>query len=153
MADHNKRKSVLQERSVAQDVGGKLQPGSGAPQFYKGDVRKAGDLRVECKTTGSKAFSLKLGEIEKIKGEALMGGAEGWAMQVEFSGQPTKKKFAVIDWQEYLDLRAAAREPNPIVRGNPALGALRDEMMMAEARASVALDHGEIGTRCAEDDE
>jgi hypothetical protein len=101
----NKRKSVLQERRAAEELGGRVQPGSGAPQFYKGDVRVAGDLRVECKTTGSKAYPLKLQEIEKIKAEALMGGGEGWAMQIEFQTASGGKKFAVIDWADYVQLR------------------------------------------------
>lgn len=101
----NKRVSQLQERRAAADVGGRLQPGSGAPEFYKGDVRAAGDLRIECKTTSKKSYALHLSDIEKIKAEALMGGAEGWAFQVEFQGVTSNKRFAVIDWQEYLDLR------------------------------------------------
>lgn len=100
-----RRKSKLQERSVAEDVGGRLQPGSGAPEFYKGDVRKAGDLRVEAKTTSKMTFALKARELDKIRNEALSGGDESWAMQVEFHGTFTKKKFAVIDWQEFLELR------------------------------------------------
>lgn len=100
-----KRKSLLQERKAAEDVGGRVQPGSGAPEFYKGDVRKRGDLRLECKTTGSKSYNLKLSDLEKVKAEAVMGGAEGWAFQVEFQGATSHKRFAIIDWQEYLDLR------------------------------------------------
>lgn len=100
-----RRKSVLQERSIAEDIGGRLQPGSGAPEFYKGDVRKAGDLRVEAKTTSKGSYSLKSSELEKIRNEALSGGDEDWAMQVEFHGQFTKKKYAVIDWDRYLHLR------------------------------------------------
>lgn len=99
-----KRKSVLQERRAAADVGGRVQPGSGAPEFYKSDVRKAGDSRIECKTTGSKSFNLKLAELEKVKAEAVMGGMEGWSFQVEFQGS-TNKRFAVIDWEEYLELK------------------------------------------------
>lgn len=105
----NKRKSLLQERRAAEDLGGRVQPGSGAPEFWKGDVRKAGDVNVECKTTSKKSYSLSLSDLEKIKAEALMGGGEGWAFQIEFQGSTSNKKFAVIDWQEYLDLRAAQK--------------------------------------------
>lgn len=101
----SKRKSILQERRAAEDIGGRVQPGSGAPAHYKSDVRKTGDSRLECKTTGSKSFTLKLAELEKIKAEAIMGGCEGWAFQVEFQGSTSNKRFAVIDWQEYLDLK------------------------------------------------
>lgn len=101
-----RRKSVLQERRVASELGGRVQPGSGAPEFYKGDVRKTGDIRVECKTTGTKAYRLTLAEIQKIQSEALMGGEENWAMQIEFQGQFTNKKVAVIDWDTFIRLRS-----------------------------------------------
>lgn len=103
--DHNKRKSALQERRAAEDLGARVQPGSGAPAFYKGDVRKQGDLRVECKTTSKKAYALKLSEIEKIKSEALMGGDDSWAMQIEFQTATAGKRFAVIDWNLFLEFR------------------------------------------------
>lgn len=103
----SKRKSLLQERRVAEEIDGKVQPGSGAPKFYKGDVRKEGDLRVECKTTASKSYSLKLAELDKIRSEAVVGGEESWALQVEFKpdGAVAGKRFAVIDWYEYVQLR------------------------------------------------
>ncbi|TXH10928.1 MAG: hypothetical protein E6R04_03940 [Spirochaetes bacterium] len=82
-----------------------MQPGSGAPEFYKGDVRKAGELRVECKTTSSKSYTLKLSDLEKIKAESIMGNDAGWAFQIEFQGPVSGRRFAVIDWQEYLDLK------------------------------------------------
>lgn len=116
----NKRKSVLQERRAAEDIGGKVQPGSGAPQHYKSDVRKVGDSRLECKTTSSKSFSLKLSDLEKIKAEAIMGQCEGWAFQVEFQGSTSHKRFAIIDWQEYLDLKAKPQEsPCPTCGASP----------------------------------
>jgi hypothetical protein len=48
---------------------------------------------------------LKVRELEKIKSEAILGGDDGWAFQVEFQTASGNKKFAVIDWQEYLDYR------------------------------------------------
>ena len=106
----NKRSSVLQERRAAADLGGKVQPGSGAPEFYKGDVIKQGELVVECKTTGSRSYVLKLSTIEKIKSESIMAGGAGWAMQVEFQTASGNKKFAIIDWAEYTDLRLKVLE-------------------------------------------
>lgn len=103
--NRNRRKSQLQERRAAIDIGGRVQPGSGAPEFYKSDARKAGDMRLECKTTSAKSYRLQLADLEKIRAEAVMGGMEGWAFQIEFQGNPPKR-FAVIDWQEYLDLRS-----------------------------------------------
>ncbi len=100
-----KRQSVLQERRAAEDVGGRPQPGSGAPAFYKGDVRAAGDIRVECKTTAAQSFKLNLSDLEKIKAEAFRGNDPDWAMQIEFQTGSGNKKFAVIDWQTLLDLR------------------------------------------------
>lgn len=78
--------------------------------FHKGDARKVGELRVECKTTGSKAYNLKLEEIIKIQSEAISGGDEYWAMQIEFQGQYTNRKVAVIDWSEYMHLIELRKE-------------------------------------------
>ncbi len=100
------KRSRLQERRIADDIGGREQPGSGAPWSAKGDVRKTGDLRVEAKTTSAKTFILKLREILKIRDEALSGGVEDWAMQVEFQDPLGRnKKVAVIDWDRFLELR------------------------------------------------
>lgn len=109
---HNRRKSQLQERRAAADLGGKPQPGSGSSAFYKGDVRSVGKVLVECKTTSKKSYTLSLSDIEKIKAEALMSGEESWAFQIEFQGMSSNKRFAVIDWQEYLDFRKAQEDAN-----------------------------------------
>lgn len=74
-------------------------------EFAKGDVRVTGELRLECKTTSAKTYSLKVEELDKIKTEAITGGAEDWAMQVEFQRQIGPKRYAVIDWDTYLYLR------------------------------------------------
>lgn len=100
------KRSMLQERRIAEDVGGREQPGSGSSWSAKGDVRKMGELRVEAKTTSAKTFILKLRDILKIRDEALSGGMEDWAMQVEFQGELGRnRKVAVIDWDRFLELR------------------------------------------------
>jgi len=104
MRTQGQRKSQLQEKRTARDLGGRVQPGSGARDFAKGDVRKVGKVRVECKTTGAKSYALKISEIQKIKAESL-NGFEDWAMQIEFQGGlGNNKKVAVIDWNSYLDM-------------------------------------------------
>ena len=100
------RISQKQERRVADEVGGRTQPASGAMAHAKSDVRKAGELRVECKFTSAKSYSLKLAELDKIAAEALAGGLEVPVLQVQFQKPGgLNRKFAVIDWHEYLDLK------------------------------------------------
>lgn len=105
-----KRRSVLQERRIAEDIGGRVQPGSGAPAFYKGDALKPGDLRVEAKTTSKRQYTLTTAVLDKIRNEALNGGEEDWAMQIEFQGQFTNKKVAVIDWGRFIELKQAFQD-------------------------------------------
>lgn len=110
MKSWGQRASQNQEQRIAEDINGKTTKASGATEFQKGDVRsKAGNLLVEAKTTVNKSFSLKVDEITKIQGEALMNGAEDWAMQIQFQGPlGLHKKVVVLDWETYLDLRAKA---------------------------------------------
>lgn len=105
MKSEGQRKSRLQENRIAEDIGGRRQKASGATDFAKGDVRKQGEIRVEAKTTGARTFILKLSDVNKIREEALLGGAEEWAMQVEFQGQMgANRKLAIVDWNRFLQL-------------------------------------------------
>lgn len=104
-----KKRSDLQERRVAADLGGKVQKASGATDFAKGDVRKFGDVRVECKTTGTKNYRLSIKDIKKIQSEALKGGMEDWVMQIEFQGQTgVNYKYAVMGYYSFIE---AMKEP------------------------------------------
>lgn len=105
-----RRKSVLQERRIAEDIGGRVQPGSGAPAFYKSDAVAGLDLRVEAKTTSKESYTLTTAVIDKIRNEALSGGQEDWAMQIEFQGRFSHKRVAVIDWDRFLDLKTRSVE-------------------------------------------
>lgn len=99
-----RKRSQLQEKRVAEGMDARVQKASGATDFAKGDVRKRGIVKVECKTTAKNSYVLKTQEIHKIKAEAAQH-AESWAMQVEFQkpmGQSIK--VAVIDWYEYEQL-------------------------------------------------
>jgi hypothetical protein len=107
--NRHKRRSVMQERRVAKDVGGRVQPGSGAPDFCKGDVRVTGELRIECKTTSKSSYSLKFADLDKISLEALEGGMEDWVMQVEFQKSAgSSKKFAVLPYSTFVEIANVA---------------------------------------------
>lgn len=89
---------------MAKDLGGRVQPASGATLYAKGDVRSPG-LHSEAKTTSKKSYSLTLAEIEKIRTEGMLAGADGWAMQIEFQRLLVGgTKVAVIDWEIFLEL-------------------------------------------------
>lgn len=97
-----RRRSQLQERRVAEDLGGRVQPGSGAPDFYKGDVKAPG-VRVECKTTGQAHYVLKMSDLDKITKEA-MGALETPVMQIQFGVIGKGRNYAVISlhWFERM---------------------------------------------------
>ena len=72
-----------QEREVAGRFARLLTPASGA-RDVKGDVRVSGVLRLECKTTKNKSFSVTLDMIRKIE-EAALSTGEMPAILVEFN--------------------------------------------------------------------
>ena len=113
MKSYSQRRSKLQEKRAARDVGGRAQKGSGSSEFAKGDFRRVGNVRGECKHTVKKTYILKEEELKKIQMEALRGGFEDWVMQVEFVralGQSTK--FAVVDCKMFMEMWVAARPSN-----------------------------------------
>jgi hypothetical protein len=112
------KRSQLQERRTAKDLGGRAQKGSGSSNFAKSDVRAPLDVRAECKTTISKSYSLKLHEWQKIQHEAITGGHESPVMQIEFQGPAgMNTKLAVLDWNEYLHFRRVVRELDQQLEG------------------------------------
>jgi hypothetical protein len=105
MATREQKASSKQERRVAEELGGRTQKGSGSQWFAKGDVRVPGHIRIECKTTSQRFYSLKLKDLQKIRKEALSGMDEDWALQVQFQGAfGMNRKFAVIDWNTVTTL-------------------------------------------------
>ena len=72
-------RSKAQEREIA----ARLVPRSGAGMI-KGDVRVTGVLRIECKTTKHKSFSVTLDMVRKIEEAAAQAG-EMPALVIEFN--------------------------------------------------------------------
>jgi hypothetical protein len=99
------KRSRKQEKRVAKELGGQVQPGSGSSWRAKSDVRALGKVRVECKYTGASFYALKAIDISKIQEEALLGGLEQWAMQIEFiMSAGHSHKVAVVSRAALLDL-------------------------------------------------
>lgn len=92
------RASVRQERRVAKQVGGRVQPGSGNQWSAKGDVKTAEHL-IECKTTDGKGYRLTVEVLRKIETEAAKAGRRP-VLQVEFRLE--RRRYAVIPWEEFL---------------------------------------------------
>jgi uncharacterized protein (AIM24 family) len=64
-----KRLSRRQEVALANDTGSRVQTGSGALPWAKGDVRKKGKFRAECKFTRAKSYSVTIETLNKIRSE------------------------------------------------------------------------------------
>ncbi len=99
--------SDAQEKANAKKLGGQRTAGSGSVPnpVHKGDVR-AHDLRLECKSTGKKSFSLKLEDLKKIQSQAR--GDEIPVFSVEFRGT-TKEEFYILPEAWFLQLLEAYR--------------------------------------------
>lgn len=68
--DVAKTRSIKQESTRAKKLGGYVTKGSGNGR-EKGDVRKRGVVRVECKTTTKNSFSVTLEMLNKIHMAAI----------------------------------------------------------------------------------
>ena len=90
---NSQKRSRLQEKRAASRIGGRVQPASGAGQA-KGDVRDVGRIRMECKFTRAKSYSLKLEELKKIEREA--GSGEQPIFEIEFQGIHPHERYVVL---------------------------------------------------------
>lgn len=88
-----KKKSQLQEKSVAKDLNARTVVASGALWGSKGDVRHD-NLLVECKTTEKDFYSLTLTTWEKIEREAVRDGLRIPVMCIDIKGG--KERYAVF---------------------------------------------------------
>jgi len=92
-----------QEANLAKKVGGRVTPGSGNKQ-EKGDVRKKGVCRIECKATSKKSFSVTKEMLHKIENAALPAG-EIPLIQVDFLNEYGRvARSCCVLPMEFLDL-------------------------------------------------
>lgn len=115
----------LHERAVAQTLGGRPRPASGALPGAKGDVSgvRVGEWEtlVECKRTTKKSLSVKATWLAKITKEA---GERVPLLSIEFddsviaeaqrriSGRPTETRWVCMPENVFLLLQAQLKEAN-----------------------------------------
>ena len=103
--------SQKQEGRLADIIGGRSVPASGAFWSRKGDVR-TDDLLIEAKTTAAASFSIKKVVWDKIRREALLDGRIP-VMAIQIQG----RNLIVLDEEDFLELRAVADADRPVDRG------------------------------------
>lgn len=101
MAQHaSHRRAPVMEAETAVRLGGRITKGSGN-QIEKGDVRVFRVVRVECKCTANKSFSITRKMWDKIEMAAVMAG-EIPAIYVEFDrgmdGPGVKRVYVIPEW-------------------------------------------------------
>lgn len=97
-----RRAVTLQERSRSEEIGGRRQTGSGAKTHYKADGRVDGEYRIECKSTTSKSFVVKLGDLTKIRSECA--GLEVPLFEIEFWDKGTLQpldRWVLVPWDAW----------------------------------------------------
>jgi hypothetical protein len=80
-----RRASARQEKKVARQLGGKVQPNSGATDYYKGDVI-TDDMLIECKTVmkSQKTVSLKKEWFDKNEQERFAAKKDYCALVFDY---------------------------------------------------------------------
>lgn len=98
------KRSRQMEEEVAEDLGGRAQPGSGNSLLpgYKGDVRQLGGWRVEHKYTDAlKQYIIKLLDLARIT-KIAMAANELPALIINF--RAVGESFAVIPYSLFLEM-------------------------------------------------
>jgi hypothetical protein len=101
-ATDSQKRSRKQEKRAALREGGRRQPGSGAAEGFKGDVRAAGKYRGECKLTRAASYRLKLEDLTKLEQQATK--SELPVFEIEFQGVNPHKSYVVMPLWVYETL-------------------------------------------------
>ena len=98
--------SKKQEDSVAELIGGKTTPNSGATPWSKGDVQTSGanSFLIECKTkvTPAQSITIKKEWFEKNRNEMIFNNKDHQA--IVFSFGPGEENHYIIDEYLFLEL-------------------------------------------------
>lgn len=108
--------SSQQEKKVADIIGGKPTPNSGATKYQKGDIAKSADYSdpenyaaqeswlIEAKTsmTPKQSFSIKKQWLETLKEEAFQAGKMNYALA--FSYGPKQENYYILTEDKFKQL-------------------------------------------------
>jgi hypothetical protein len=99
-----KKKSQVQEKRIAKELGGKTQPGSGAFEHFKGDV-KLSDYLIEAKRTDKQSITVKAEWLSKIDHEAInVGKIPALAIELGSMNGFTENEWIAIPMSEFKKL-------------------------------------------------
>lgn len=101
----NTRKfSSRQEKYVAKQLGGRVQPNSGATPFLKGDITVGSEWLVECKTqtTNKKSISIKKEWLEKLEEERF--AMRKTNMTLAFNFGPDQENYYILTEKTFKKL-------------------------------------------------
>lgn len=105
-----KNTSRKREVQIAEEIGGRRQPGSGSTPFAKGDVRKKGEFRIEHKDCYGVEFKVHRRELlDKIRAECSRG--EHPVVVVTFREKSTHENleaWAIMPYETWLEKTDAA---------------------------------------------
>ena len=105
----NKEKSDRHEKKAAKKIRGRQTPASGAMAFNKADVYS--DLvRMECKTTEKRSYSIKKELLLKVAGETEHGKLP--VFNIRFEEESGNLNYYIIDEGFFLELLELWRKQN-----------------------------------------
>jgi len=101
--------SSRQEKQIAKNLGGKVQPNSGAANFVAGDV-KLDFMLVDAKTvvTPRKSVSIREEWFQKIRQEAFAMGKDMSCIAFNFG--PDKPNYYAVSEKDFKELLQAYKE-------------------------------------------
>ena len=98
-----KRLSRRQELGLATDTDSQAQKGSGALPWAKGDVRKRGAFRAECKFTRSKSYSVTRATLDKIRSECSVNETPLLDLQFLDKHGAVDERWVLIPYSVWLE--------------------------------------------------
>lgn len=116
MAKPTRYYSHKQEKRIAKNVQGKLQPNSGATLFNKGDISTK-DWLFEAKTCTKEqeSFSIKREWLDKLKQESFAMNKEYYSLVFDFG---SNNNFYILDEDIFKQILELLNEVNNDERGN-----------------------------------
>lgn len=94
--------SRQQEKYIAENIGGEVQPNSGGTKFGGGDILTSKVfIEAKCKEIPTKTFSIKKEWLDKCKEQAFEQGREISVLAFQF--RPSGKNYFILAEEDFVD--------------------------------------------------